>query len=186
MVFATGYTIAFVIGAMFVTPVGAQAKPAGRPAPSPCSQWLSKTNARMAKLGEQRWRNTIVDALGEGSCPAVPAALRDAARAARQVRDEQRRDRLLADAAANVLGASCTAVDPAKDSRSLAQVCPLPRREEFSDVDSAFRDIRAVDYLLINALATNLIASESYDTEARRLMLNFMLSATLLGEKRRP
>lgn len=186
MVFAAGYTIVFAIGAMFVTPVGAQAKSASRPAPSACSKWLSKTNARMAKLGEWRWRTTIIDALGEGRCPAVPQALRDAARAVRQVRDEHRRDRLLADAAATVLGAPCTVVDPANDSRTLARVCPLPRKEEFSGIDSAFRDIRAVDYLLINALATSLIASESYDTEARRLMLNFMLSATLLGEKPRP
>lgn len=182
MVFAAG----LVLGAMFVTPVRAPGTPVTGVAPSLCAKWLSKTNAKMTKLGEQRWRGTIVDALGDGSCPAVPEALRDAARAVRSMRDERRRNRTLADAATRILGAPCTVVDPANDSRTLAGACPLPRKEEFSGIDSAFRDIREVDYVLINALATSLIASGSYDTEARRLMLNVMLSATLLGEKPRP
>ena len=183
--FAGGCAVAVALVTMVVLPGTTRAKPAIRPTLSPCSKWVAKTNKKMAKQGEQRWRNTIVRALGEGSCPSVPEALRDATREAGRVRDVPRRDRLLADAATKVLGPSCTVVDPAKDSRDLAKVCALPIKEEFSGLESVFRDIRAVDYVLINALATNLIASNSYDDEARRLMLNFMLSATLLGEKPR-
>jgi hypothetical protein len=159
---------------------------ANQRASSACSKWISKTNARMTKQSERRWRGTIVDAMGDESCPAVPEALRDAARAVRRIHDERRRDRVLADAATRVLGAPCAVAEPANDSRALARACPLPAREEFSGIDDALRDIRAVDYVLINALASSLIASDVYDTDARRLMLNFMLSASLLGEKPRP
>ncbi len=185
MSLAAGYTIKLAVASVLFLPGAGLVKPAIRPAASPCSKWLNKTNDKTAKLGEQRWRNTIVAALGEGSCASVPEALRDASREASRVREAWRRDRLLADAAAKVLGPSCTVVDPANDSRDLAKVCPLPVKEEFSGLESVFRDIRAVDYVLVNALATSLIASDAYDAAARRLMLNFLLSATLLGEKPR-
>ena len=45
--------------------------------------------------------------------------------------------------------------------------------DEYSDTEEA-----------IDALATSLLSSEAYDATARRLMLNFLLSATLLGEHR--
>ncbi len=157
---------------------------AGQSTASPCAAWLNKTVAKMKKLPEGRWRDAIVAALGEGSCSAVPEALRNASREAGRSRKPSHRDRLLTDAAVTILGPACAVPDPSQDSRSLARVCPLPAREEFALPDSVFRDIRAVDYALIDSLATSLLSAKAYDAVAQRLMLNFLLSATLLGEHR--
>lgn len=172
------------IASLILLPWSVVAKPAGRATGNPCSKWLNKTVETMKRLPERKWRDAIIKALGEGTCPPVPEALRIASREVGRIRDVPRRDRVLADAATSVLGPKCTVPNPWEDSRSLAKVCPLPTREEFGLPESVFRDIRAVDYALIDALATSLLSSQAYDQVAQRLMLNFLLSATLLGEHR--
>src|SRR5262245_1930137 len=83
-----------------------------RSTPNPCAAWLNKTVAKMKKLPERRWRDTIVAALGEEACSAVPNVLRNGSREASRSRDPSHQDRLLTDAATTVLGPACAVPDP--------------------------------------------------------------------------
>jgi hypothetical protein len=170
------------IPALLLLPALVFAKPIPRGPTSPCAAWLNKTVERMKKLPERRWRDAIIIALGDRTCDMVPEPLSNASRAVRGSRDAAQSDRVLADAAIRVLGPGCAVPDPTEDARALAKTCPLPKLEEFDLAESVFRDIRAVDYALIDALATSLLAAKAYDATAQRLMLKFLLSATLLGE----
>jgi hypothetical protein len=49
--------------------------------------------------------------------------------------------------------------------------------------DIELGDIRAVDYVLLNAMARSLQAAKAYDESAQRLMMDFTLSAGLRGER---
>ncbi len=51
--------------------------------------------------------------------------------------------------------------------------------------DSMLSDIRAVDYGLLNAMLKALIGANEYGDAAERVMLNFTLSAQILGEDAR-
>src|SRR5687767_3946122 len=88
---------------------------AGQPAPAACATWLARTVTRVENLPEQKWRDAIVSAVAD-SCDALPEELRKAAREVQTVKDRARRDRLLADAAAGVLGSRCAVADPASDA----------------------------------------------------------------------
>jgi hypothetical protein len=159
----------------------ADAGAAAKPAPPGCQPWLKQTVTRIEKLPEQKWRDAIVAALAD-ACPDVPEALRKGARDVRTIKEAGRRDRLLADAAASVLGMTCSVTDPMSDSRELAARCPLPARPELQLSSTVLGDVRAVDYLIVDALATRLLAARQYDAHAERLMMDFLLSAGLRGE----
>jgi hypothetical protein len=155
---------------------------AGKPAATGCRDWLAETVTRIEKLPEQKWRDAIIAALAD-SCDGVPAALKKAARDVRAIKDAARRDRLLGEAAMSVLAPSCAASDPARDALAIAATCPLPARPELQLPRAVLADIRAVDYLVLDALATRLLAAKQYDASAERLMMDFSLSAGLRGEQ---
>jgi len=71
------------------------------------------------------------------------------------------------------------------DARKLAEACPLPANLRFRLDEPALSDIRAVDYALLNAMLRALISANKFDDEAERVMLNFALSAQILGEGHR-
>lgn len=149
-----------------------------------CAVWLAATVKKVEKLPEQRWRDAIIASL-EDSCPAVPDPLRAAAAALRTMKGDPERARTIADAATKVLGAACTVKDVTASARTLAATCPMPPRPELALHDVVLGQMRAPDYAVMNALATRLLAANAYDTSAQRLMMDFTLSAALLGEKRR-
>ena len=156
----------------------------GKPAAAACRTWLAQTVVRVEKLPEQKWRDTIVSAVAD-SCDALPEALRKAARDVQTIKQGARRDRLLADAAAGVLGSRCSVADPASDAVALATACPMPARPELQLAGAVLKDVRAVDYAVMNALASKLLAAQQYDAYAERLMMDFALSAGLRGEQAR-
>ena len=71
-----------------------------------------------------------------------------------------------------------------EDARRIATVCPLPKQPELQ-ISHVLGDILAVDYLVLNAIATTLLAGKEYDTSAKRLVMDFALSASLRGERAR-
>jgi hypothetical protein len=155
---------------------------AGKPVARGCQTWLTETVTRIEKLPEQKWRDAIIAALAD-SCDEVPTALKKAARDVRAIKDAARRDRLLGDAAMSVLAPSCAVSDPTSDALAIAAACPMPARPELQFPRAVLGDIRAVDYLVLDALATKLLAAKQYDASAERLMMDFSLSAGLRGEQ---
>jgi hypothetical protein len=155
---------------------------AGKPTAKGCQAWLAGTVARIEKLPEQKWRDAIIAALAD-SCDEVPSALKKAARDVRTIKDAASRDRLLGAAASSVLDPSCAVSDPASDALAIAAACPMPARPELQLPRALLGDIRAVDYLILDALATKLLAAKKYDASAERLMMDFSLSAGLRGER---
>ena len=166
--------IPFVVGAQ----VGASS-----PAAS-CDVWLAKALTRMEKLPEQKWRDGVIGMLADAPCGSLPTELRRALHAARATKDVTRRDQILITAATAVLGPTCTVQDPTEDARRIASVCPLPKEPELQ-ISHVLGDILAVDYLVLNAIATTLLAGKEYDTSAKRLVMDFALSASLRGERGR-
>lgn len=150
---------------------------------TPCHLWKEETTARVEKLPEQKWRDAIVSSLGVAPCASLPTELRRVARDIGLRSNTPRANRLLADAAAAILGPNCRVPDPASDAVALASACPLPPRLGFRLSDIELTDIRAVDYALLNAMAGSLQAAKEYDESAQRLMMDFTLSAGLLGER---
>ena len=59
----------------------------------------------------------------------------------------------------------------------------MPSRPELQLSGAILKDIRAVDYVVMNALASKLLAAQQYDAYAERLMMDFALSAGLRGEQ---
>jgi hypothetical protein len=151
---------------------------------APCAEWAARTVARVEKLPEQRWRDTIVAALAQ-SCPAIPAELRRAAGEVRGRTDSPASARLVAEATRSTLGAACAVPEPLSDARKLAAACPLPERPELRLHDRVLADLRAVDYAVLATVLRSLLAAREYDQAARRLLMNFTLSAALLGEEAR-
>jgi len=148
-----------------------------------CDPWRERTIARLEKLPEQKWRDAIISSLGDAPCASLPTELRRVAREIHLRSNTTRADRLLADAASAVLGPSCRVPDPASDAVALASACPLPPRLGFRLSDIELGDIRAVDYVLLNAMARSLQAAKEYDESGQRLMMDFTLSAGLRGER---
>jgi hypothetical protein len=148
-----------------------------------CHPWRARTIARLERLPEQKWRDAIISSLGDAPCASLPTELRRAARAIRLRSNTTRADRLLADAASAILGPSCRVPDPASDAVALAPACPLPLGLGFRLSDIELGDIRAVDYVLLNAMASSLQAAKEYDESGQRLMMDFTLSAGLRGER---
>jgi len=85
-------------------------------------------------------------------------------------------DQTLITAATAILGPTCTIHDPTEDARRIATVCPLPKQPELQ-ISHVLGDILAVDYLVLNAIATTLLAGKEHDTSAKRLVMDFALSA---------
>ena len=149
-----------------------------------CNAWLTRTARGADKRSEMQWRDWTISALAD-SCNAIPEGLRDAAVQVRSVKDRAERARILAKAAMVVLGEACTIPEPLADARKLAAACPLPPNLRFRLDDSMLSDIRAVDYGLLNAMLRALIGANEFGEEAERVMLNFTLSAQILGEDAR-
>lgn len=99
------------------------------------------------------------------------------------MKDRARRAQILAKGALVVLGTTCPIPEPLADARKLAAACPLPPNLRFRLDDSMLSDIRAVDYGLLNAILKALIGASEYGDAAERVMLNFTLSAQILGAK---
>jgi hypothetical protein len=169
--FAVG-CIPFVVG----TQVGA------RPPAATCDAWLAKALTRMEKLPEQKWRDGVIGMLADAPCGSLPTELRRALRAATATKDVTQRDQTLITAATAVLGSTCAVQDPTEDARRIATVCPLPKEPELQ-ISHALGDVLAVDYLVLNAIATTLLAGKEYNTSAKRLVMDFALSASLRGER---
>jgi len=162
--------------------VGSQA---GASAPAAtCDAFLGQAITRMEERGEQRWRDAVIEILADAPCSSLAGELRTAFRVATATKDVVRRDQLLAKAASGVLGPACTVQDPTTDALLLATACPLPKQPEFQ-ISHELRDIFAVDYLVLNAIATRLLAGNEYDAAAKRLVMDFTLSASLRGERAR-
>jgi hypothetical protein len=155
----------------------------GRPARGEvsCRSWMARTLADADRIPEQRWRDTIVASL-ERSCAAIPAVLRQASARTRTTHDAMERGRILAVASETVLGRGCVTRQPLADARAIAAICPLPDRPELRLQASVLVDIRAVDYLVVNAVVRSLIEAGEYGAEGERLFLYFTLSAALQGE----
>ncbi|MFM2070953.1 MAG: hypothetical protein RLZZ623_1216 [Actinomycetota bacterium] len=149
-----------------------------------CDAFLDKALTRMEKSGEQRWRDAVIGIFADAPCVSLEGELRTAFRTATAAKDVVRRDHLLAQAASAVLGPACTVQDPTTDARLLATACPLPKQPELQ-ISHELRDILAVDYLVLNAIATRLLAGNEYDASAKRLVMDFALSASLRGERAR-
>lgn len=103
----------------------------------------------------------------------------------RGLKTPTQRAQILADAATVVLGPACAVPQPLDDARALAVACPLPPNVAFKVDESVLLDLRAVDYALLNAMLKSLMGAHEYDEEAQRVMLNFTLSAQILGESAR-
>lgn len=161
--------------------LGAPAAGAGSPVAT-CDAWLGKSLTRMEKRGEQKWRDAVIGMLADAPCGSLPVELRTAFRAGTATKDPDRRDHLLAEAASRVLGPKCAVQDPMNDARPIAAACPLPDQPELR-ISHALRDILAVDYLVLNAIATSFLAGNEYGESAKRLVMDFALSASLRGER---
>jgi hypothetical protein len=169
--------------ALLVMGVSAPAGSKSKVRPS-CSAWLARTAKGADTRSEPAWRDWTVSALAD-SCAAIPEGLRDAAVRVRGVKDRAQRARILAKAATAVLGEACAIPEPLADARKLAAACPLPPNLKFRLDESMLSDIRAVDYGLLNAMLRSLIGANEFGEEAQRVMLNFTLSAQILGEDAR-
>jgi hypothetical protein len=159
-----------------VGPIGARAPAAN------CDTWLDKALTRMEKRGEQTWRDSVIGLLAEAPCRSIPTELRTAFRAAKSSKSAAEQDRLLAAAASTVLGPTCAVQNPMNDARLIASVCPLPQQPELQ-ISHALRDILSVDYVVLNAIATSLLRGNEYEASAKRLVMDFALSASLRGER---
>jgi hypothetical protein len=146
-----------------------------------CRSWMARTLEAADRMPEQRWRDTIVASL-DRSCAAIPAVLRQASARTRTTHDPMERGRLLAVASEAVLGRGCVTRQPLADARAIAAICPLPDRPEFRLQAGVLLDLRAVDYLVVNAVVRSLIDAGEYGAEGERLFLYFTLSAALQGE----
>jgi hypothetical protein len=150
-----------------------------------CHAWAAATVRGADKLGEQAWRDFTIRALAQ-SCSAIPEQLRRAAVQIRRVKDPSERARILATAASATLGEGCAVAEPLADARKLASTCPLPSHLPshfpFRLDEAELRDIRAVDYAIINAMLRSLTTANQFDESAQRVILNFTLSAQITGE----
>jgi hypothetical protein len=116
------------------------------------------------------------------SCIAIPDQLRHAAVQVRAVKEPSQRARILANAATAILGDGCSVTEPLADARKLASTCPLPPNLGFRLDGPMLMDIRAVDYVVLNAILRSLKTANQYDESAERMVLNFALSAQIFGE----
>ena len=151
-----------------------------KPAPT-CSAWAARTVHGADNLPEQKWRDVTIKALAE-PCIAIPGQLRHAAVQVRAVKELSQRARILANAAAAILGDGCSVTEPLADARKLASTCPLPPNLGFRLDEPMLMDIRAVDYAVLNAILRSLKTANQYDESAERMILNFALSAQIFGE----
>ena len=149
-----------------------------------CDTWLQQTTRGADKRSEMQWRDWTITALGD-ACDAIPTELREAAARVRGMKDRAQRARILATAASSVLGPACPVPEPLTDARTLAAQCPLPPNLRFRLGDAELSDIRAVDYAILAAMVNSLIGANHYTEEAERVMLNFTLSAEIVGERDR-
>ena len=150
-----------------------------------CHAWAAATTRGADKLGEQAWRDFTIKALAK-SCSAIPEQLRRAAVQIRGVKDPIERARILATAASATLGEGCAVAEPLADARKVAGTCPLPSNLPshfpYRLAEAELKDIRAVDYAIINAILRALTAANQFDESAQRVVLNFTLSAQITGE----
>jgi hypothetical protein len=147
-----------------------------------CDSWLDHALTRMERRGEQTWRDSVIGLLADAPCGSLPEELRSAFRAAKATKSTAERDRILVRTASTLLGPACAVQDPMNDARSIASVCPLPKQPELQ-ISHALRDILAVDYVVLNAIATSLLHGNEYEASAKRLVMDFALSASLRGER---
>lgn len=168
---------------LLIAPFASYARPKSKTLPS-CGAWLMRIAKGADARTERQWRDWTISTLAE-SCSAIPADLRQAAAQARGLKDLAQRAQVLAKAAMVVLGKACPIPEPLADARQLAAVCPLPPNLRFRLDESMLSDIRAVDYALLNAMLKALIGADQFDEAAERVMLNFTLSAQILGEDAR-
>jgi hypothetical protein len=149
-----------------------------------CHDWAVATARETGRLPEQAWRDFTIKTLGQ-SCDAIPEQLRRAALQIGAVKDSNERARILATAAAATLGEECSVAEPLAEARRVASTCPLPPGLSFRLDESTLMDIRAVDYAILNVLLRSLKAARQYDAAAERVILNFTLSAQIVGEDTR-
>jgi hypothetical protein len=149
------------------------------------ARWVEQTLSVVGRARERNWRDQIISALANARCPSVPLPLRNAAAQVRRHEDEPQSDRVLADAAATVLGPACVVSDVESTSQVLEVKCPLPARAGLELPGSVFGDVLVADYLVLNALATSFVARDEFDAKAKRLVMDFLLSAGLRGEHAR-
>lgn len=162
----------------------AKVPPAHRQSEKPaltCSAWAARIVRGADNLPEQKWRDVTIKALAE-SCIAIPDQLRSAAAQVRAVKEPSQRARILANAATAILGDGCSVTEPLADARKLASTCPLPPNLGFRLDESMLMDIRAVDYVVLNAMLRSLKTANQYDEPVERMILNFALSAQIFGE----
>jgi len=154
------------------------ASPSGPPS---CKVWSAGTAKGADRRPEAEWRDWTIVALAD-SCEAIPVELRKAAALVRTVKDRKQRAEIMSEAATAVLGPGCRVADPLADARKLAETCPLPPNLRFRLDEPTLAAIRAGDYALLNAMLRALINANEFDEEAERVMLNFALSAEILGD----
>jgi hypothetical protein len=156
--------------------------PAG-PAPS-CEAWAEATRRESNRLGERAWHDVTIKALAHG-CGAIPEQLRRAAGEVQGVKDPAARARTLATAASATLAGGCAVAEPLADAREVARTCPLPNLPSnfpYGLGEAELRDLRAVDYVIINALLKSLIAANQFDEAVQFVILDFALSSQINGE----
>jgi hypothetical protein len=157
---------------------------AAKAPPKSCHSWAAATVRGADRVGEQAGRDFIINALAQ-ACGAIPEQLRRAAVEIRRVKDPSERARILATAASATLGSGCSVVDPFADARQVASTCPLPPLPSnfaFRPAEGELQDMRAVDYLIMNALLRGFIGANQFDESAERVILQLTLSAEINGE----
>jgi hypothetical protein len=149
--------------------------------PRSCAAWVSRVLRENDRGNERTWRDQTVHSLGN-SCDAIPEALRTAATRASATKEVAEKARILALGATSSLDKRCAVENPLADARGIAQNCPLPPGLRFRFDDSILMDLRAVDYGILVTMLKSLIAAGEFNEPAQRLVLNFALSAQILGE----
>jgi len=173
------YPVLIVLAWGIVAPSSLLATPFG---PPPCGLWSARTARGADKRSVAQWRDWTIMALAD-ACDAIPVRLREAASRVRTIKDSRQQAEVLSGATTAILGPGCDVTDPLDDSRRLAKTCPLPPDLRFRLDEPTLSDIRAVDYAVLNAMLRALISANKFDEEAERVMLNFALSAQVLGEQ---
>ena len=102
------------------------------------------------------------------------------------MKDPADRARILATAASATLAGGCAVPEPLADARQVARACPLPSNLPanfpYGLGEAELEDLRAVDYVIINALLRSLIAANELDEPVQMVILDLALSSQINGE----
>jgi hypothetical protein len=150
---------------------------------SRCERWLKLTLRSVESSSISRHRDIVVAAVAH-ACVGVPEALQAAAANYAKVSSEKTKAQVLANGAAAVLKDRCPKIDPLAAAETLVEACPLPGPGEKAH-PAVLGQMRAADYLFINALMTSLIAANEYSPTAYRILLEYIISSAQLNENRK-